>query len=102
MKVSPNTVRVVQKPASIADPDSECSPSDLRDTDPQPLYMFFDNVKSAHARGAAFICFLPHQRFSELSRDVPPIGRGLAFAPGNIKTRIHPIADQSSQVSTKA
>ena len=30
--------------------DSECSPSDLRDTHPQPLYMSFDNAGGAHAQ----------------------------------------------------
>lgn len=79
---------------------SECSPSDLRDTDPQPLYMSFDNVGGAHARDAASICFPPHQRFSELSRDVPPIGRGLAFAPGNVKTRIRSITERHSLFPT--
>src|SRR6202521_5060676 len=40
--------------------------------------------------------FHPHERFSKLSRDVPPIGRGPTFVSGNVKTCIRAITARHS------
>src|ERR1700674_1877642 len=40
--------------------------------------------------------FHPHERFSKLSRDVPPIGRGPTFVSGNVKTCIRAITTRHS------
>ena len=102
MIVSHHTARAVQRPAAISHwpGNSESSPSDLRVTRLQPLYMSCDNVGGAHASVAASICIPPHERFSKLSRDAPPVGRGLTFVPGNVQTRICAITAQHSLIPT--
>ena len=40
--------------------------------------------------------FHPHERFSKLSRDVPPIGRGPTFVSGNVKICIRAITARHS------
>src|ERR1700674_1279095 len=42
--------------------------------------------------------FHPHERFSKLSRDVPPIGRGPTFVSGNVNTCHYSAAFASSNI----
>src|ERR1700674_848555 len=62
MQVSLHSARAVQRPASVrhCPGNSECSPSALRDTHPQPLYMPCDNVGGAHAQCCSVHLLSPH------------------------------------------
>ena len=62
----------------------------------------FELVEDApsHSKAALVICFSSLQRFSRLSRDERPVGRGPTFVSGNVQTRIRPITGRPSLFPT--
>ena len=73
---------------------------DLRDTRLQPPVPPSGGRERTRSLAAPAICILSFWWFIKLSRDERPVGRGLAFAPGDIATGIRAITVRRSLLPT--